>query len=355
MEMLSTLLDKLTGLIPTAAAVVICVLMIMAVRFLMNKGYAGSQGHKFRLQMILMVLSFCALLVVILTLPVSESTIGQLLSLLGILLSAAIALSATTFVGNIMAGLMLRAVKNFRGGDFVQVGEHFGRVSERGLFHIELQTEDRDLITLPNLYLVTNPVKVVRPSGTLVAAEVSLGYDADRELVGKQLCLAASDCGLEEPFVQVRDLGDYSVTYRVAGLLTEVRTLISARSKLREMMMDRLHQAGVEIVSPTFMNQRQLSVDQPVIPATNRRASPQEDGKDLPEDVVFDKADEAESLEKLRQRRDEFKVEMEKIKAALADVADDDQRRHLAEESDRVRARVESLERHIADRENAEK
>ena len=38
----------------------------------------------------------------------------------------------------------------------------FGRVTERGLFHTEIQTEDRDLVTLPNLYLVTNPVKVVR-------------------------------------------------------------------------------------------------------------------------------------------------------------------------------------------------
>ena len=157
---------------------------------------------------------------VILTLPVSETTIGQLLGLIGILLSAVIALSAMTFVGNIMAGLMLRAIKNFRPGDFVRVGDHFGRISERGLFHIEIQTEDRDLTTLPNQYLVTNPVKVIRSSGTLVTADVSLGYDVSRVVVERVLLEAATDAELKEPFVYVIGLGDFSVAYRIAGLLT---------------------------------------------------------------------------------------------------------------------------------------
>ena len=53
---------------------------------------------------------------------------------------------------------------------------------------------------------------------------------------------------LQEPFVQVVDLGDFSVTYRVAGLLTEVKQIISARSKLRRMMLDSLHDGGVDLV-----------------------------------------------------------------------------------------------------------
>ena len=45
-------------------------------------------------------------------------------------------LSSTTFIGNIMAGLMLRVVRSFRPGDFVHVGDYFGRVSEQSLFHV---------------------------------------------------------------------------------------------------------------------------------------------------------------------------------------------------------------------------
>jgi len=64
-------------------------------------------------------------------LPIEQSKRAQLLSLLGILLSGAIALSSTTFLGNAMAGLMLRALNNFKAGDFLSVKEEFGRVTER--------------------------------------------------------------------------------------------------------------------------------------------------------------------------------------------------------------------------------
>ena len=51
-------------------------------------------------------------------------------------------------------------------GDFISAGDQFGRVTERGLFHTEIQTETRDLTTVPNLFLVTHPVTTVRSSGT---------------------------------------------------------------------------------------------------------------------------------------------------------------------------------------------
>ena len=72
-------------------------------------------------------------------------------------------------------------------GDFIQCGEHIGRVSERGLLHTEIQPEGRDLITLPNLYLVSHPVSTVQPAGTLVECTVSLGYDVPREEIEEAL------------------------------------------------------------------------------------------------------------------------------------------------------------------------
>ena len=62
--------------------------------------------------------------VVIVFMPIGDTARGQLLGLLGLLLSAAVALSSTTFIGNAMAGLMLRAVRNFRTGDFIRIGEY---------------------------------------------------------------------------------------------------------------------------------------------------------------------------------------------------------------------------------------
>ena len=97
-------------------------------------------------------------------------------------------------------------------------------------------------------------MKVVRASGPIVSAEVSLGYDLARARVSDVMLQAALDAGLTDAFVHVRALGDFSVTYRVAGLLADVGSLISARSHPREHMLDALHGAGIEIVSPTFMN-----------------------------------------------------------------------------------------------------
>jgi hypothetical protein len=114
----------------------------------------------------------------------------------------------------------------------VRTGDQFGRVTERGPFHTELQTEDRDLTTLPDLFLITNPVTVVRYSGTIVSATVTLGYGVDHALAERLLCRAAEAAGLTEAFVHIVSLGDVSVEYRAAGLLTEVKHLLSAPTSL---------------------------------------------------------------------------------------------------------------------------
>lgn len=241
-------------------------------------------------QLILVAMAAIATIMIILELPIGDAQRGQLLSLFGLLLTGAVALSSTTLVGNAMAGLMLRAVRNFRAGDFIFVDGHFGRVSDQGLLHTEIQTEDRDLTTLPNLFLVTHPVKVVRSSGTIVSAAVSLGYDIDRTRIETYLLAAAEASALEEAFVQIVELGDYSVSYRVAGFLSNPKFLLTARSELRGQMLDALHKGGVEIVSPTFMNQRATSHKAliPRVPAARQ-------GKTQPpEQMMFDKADQAE-------------------------------------------------------------
>ena len=168
-----------------------------------------------------------------------------------------------------------------------------------GLLHTEVQTEFRDLVTVPNMYMVTQPMQVVRASGTIITAEVSLGYDVSHVHASKILCEAATSAGLSDAFVHVRQLGDFSVTYRTAGLLEDVKSLISARSGLREAMLDALHENAIEIVSPNFMNTRAVADDKHYIPEPVRERTRKQ--KTLAEDVVFDKAEEASSVEGIRK------------------------------------------------------
>jgi len=341
MDLLRDLVNGALQLVPTAVALAAMGIVLFLVHRLLERTRMAAEGGRFRNQLIMVGLTFVGGLVVILALPISDTLRGQLLSLIGILASAAIALSSTTVLGNALAGLMLRVMRNFRMGDFIRVGEHIGRVSERGLFHTEIQNEFRELITLPNLYVVTHPVTTIRSSGTLIWTTVSLGYDVPRTRVERLMLEAAEACGLEESFVHIEELGDHSVTYRVAGLLKDVKQLISSRSRLRECVLDALHRDGVEIVSPTFMNTRAFAPEDRFIPEP-AEAEPEAE-EPTPEDVVFDKAEEAESQEALQHEHDELSEEIQSLKERIKKSEDETEKKRLEKQRERLEAQRERL------------
>ncbi len=283
-------------------------------------------------QLTVLVLGLLFMIAVVLAMPFELSLKGELLRLFGLVVTAVIALASTTFVSNAMSGLMLSAVRSFHTGDFIRVGEHFGRVTEKGLLHTEIQSEDRDLITLPNLFIITQPVKVVRTTGTLISADVSLGYDVHRARVSEALKAAALDAELEEPFVQITELGSYAVTYRVSGFLQDVANLVTKRTQLRGRMLDALHAGGIEIASPTIMNQRPLAPDQVLMP--ERDFHPPEE--QAVETLMFDKAD-------LIQRIEKFETQQRTLVKELGDLNEQDGDHVVAEMRWRER-QIESIE-----------
>ncbi|MEZ4288900.1 MAG: mechanosensitive ion channel [Polyangiales bacterium] len=325
---------------------------IAAARFVLQRNGRrfGEESYLYR-QLFILILVIIVVVLFILMLPIERDTKSELLSLVGLFGSGAIALASTTVTSNALAGLMLRTIGNFRIGDFIIIKDDRGRVTEKGLLYTEIQTETRNLITLPNLYLVQNPVQVIRSSGTFVTAKVSLGYDVPRESIEAQLLAAASASDLSDAFVRIMELGDFSVTYQIAGMLKDVKYLITAESRLRQNMLDSLHNAGIEIVSPTFMNQRQYDPSATFIPAhSSPRHRPRRSESNHPEQHIFDKAENAERkselgeaiakceeeialLEKdppkdlseteVQKRVDELKSKLEEMKLATTSIDDE--------------------------------
>lgn len=313
--------------------------------------YFASRPHlKFRYQLMQIGGILLAVLLVILFMPFGDTLRGQLLGLYGLIISATIALSSTTLVGNIMAGLMLKAIGNLRPGNYITVGDYFGRISEMDLMHTEIQTEERDLTTLPNLYLVTHPVRVMRQSGTVLSVDVSLGYDVSRHQVEKLLIQAAQDVGLESPYVQIRQLGDFSVSYQVSGLLTDVKNLIGTRRDLRARTMDMLHNAGVEIVSPNFMNTRTVAKDQTFI-ARERQEPGTPASAPSPDSLIFDKAEKAESVSNLRDKLAEVEARIRGCDKVLADSPSEQAQAAATTEKEQQQQRAERLSALIARKE----
>ena len=308
----------------------------------MSRAYRGKRGKRLGRQLVQFGLGALALLLLLLLLPLPEDVRPELINLVGIVLSATIALSSTTFLSNAMAGVMLRAVRNFKTGDLIYCGDHKGRVSERGLLHVEIQTEDSDLVTMPNLFLVTHPLRVTNETSTLISAEVSLGYDVPRRRIEKLLTEAATEVGLKKPFVWILELGDFSVLYRIAGLLQPADRVLSTRSRLRGAMLDHLHRGGVEIVSPTFMNQRRLSSEEAVIPPSARRVHIDQN-QEHPEEVVFGKAKQAASLEKQQEEIDQIASEIQELKDKLDSLPEGSERNASAAQLERRKRQHEQL------------
>jgi small-conductance mechanosensitive channel len=249
-------------------------------------------------QFLVIGLGLVAILLAVLALPISDTARDRVLQLLGLVLTGILALSSTTFVANIMAGIMLRLVHSFYVGDFIRIGDAFGCVVERGLLHTEVQTEDRDLTTFPNLHLITNPVTVIRSSGSIISAKLSLGYDVPHEQAEKIFLEAATTAGLHDPFVHVLDIGNDAITYKVAGFLTEVQQILSARSHLKKQILSALHTNGIEIVSPHFINQRVLPTQARIIPQQIITEASGLAAETAPERLMFDKAEDAKEKER---------------------------------------------------------
>ncbi len=257
----------------------------------------------------------------ILVLPIEKDLKGEVLGFLGIIFSAGIALSSTTVLGNLIAGVMNNSMKRFRSGDLIKIGDFHGRVIKKSIFHIEIQLQDSNFITIPNLYIAKNPVKLTRKTNTVISTSVSLGYEISRIKVEKALIEAATAVGLKDPFVYIINLGDFSVTYKIHGFLEDSSKFFSANSLLNAEVMDKLHREKIEIVSPNFMNQRRVE---------NEEFIPKQEVKEtkritdeLPEDKVFDEAFESEKIEIKKDRLKDIDKRQEELKEKLKNTEDE--------------------------------
>ena len=152
-----------------------------------------------------------------------------------------------------------------------------------GNFQRELLMVGLSLVVLIALVLALPVTEATR--GSLIT--LSLGYDIHHDEIEKFLIQAAGSAGLVEAFVRIRALGDFSVTYEVSGRLGDTKTFLGSKSALHRAVLDSLHRNGVEIVSPTFMNQRQIAGGSVFIPSVEPAAPADPTRARGPDTLVF--------------------------------------------------------------------
>jgi hypothetical protein len=103
-----------------------------------------------------------------------------------------------------------------------------------------------------------------------------------------------------------------------------------------------LHGQGIEIMSPTYMNQRRVGDSEKIIPTMV-----QEDLSTQPvmaEDIVFDKAEQAEQTEDEKQK---FINNIQELETALKEAPEEEKKRikdEIAEGRERLKLLVQKAE-----------
>jgi len=194
-------------------------------------------------------------------------------------------LFTSSVLGNVLAYSVLEGTNEFKIGDRVQIGESYGDIVEVGMFYTRIKTIKDEVISIPNLTVMNKEMKNFSAlTEVLIYVSVSLGYDVDKDqakriliesaektsgilTTNKKTAVSLVDIESEEktgsllkdrkPFVLLRDLGNYSVTYEINAYTDQPNSLVNIKSELIDNILSEFKKAGIEILSPFHVAQRQ--------------------------------------------------------------------------------------------------
>lgn len=188
-------------------------------------------------------------------LPSSDSEVFQGVS---VFIGVIVSLGSSSIVGNVMAGLVMTYMRPFHIGDFIRFGDTEGEVIEKSLLVTRIRTRKNDIVTIPNSNMMSSQTSNYTFSaqryGIIVHTKVTIGYDEPHGKIEALLLQAAENTdGIKrtpKPFVRITALDDFYVEYEINGYTDRAKTLTTVYSALHQQMLDTMHGAGVEIMSP---------------------------------------------------------------------------------------------------------
>jgi hypothetical protein len=207
--------------------------------------------------------------------PMSDSDAFKGLSVMfGFMLT----LGSAGIVNQLMSGLVLVYSRALSVGDFVDLGETVGVVSEVGALSTKIINMRNEEVTIPNAVLVGSPIKnysrLAGARGTLVSTKVTIGYDTPWRQVHAMLIAAAEQTpglrSLPRPFVYQRGLADWYVEYELFAHMDKPLERVPVLSALHANIQDQFNTYGVQIMSPHFVIQPATTSS--FLPSTGMRA-----------------------------------------------------------------------------------
>jgi small-conductance mechanosensitive channel len=175
---------------------------------------------------------------------------------LGIVLS----LGSSTAISNMIAGYMMTYRRALKVGDRVKIGSAIGEVMNIRLQVIHLRSPKNEEIIIPNSQILTSEVlnysSLARTRGLILHTEVGVGYETPWRQVEAMLLIAADRTeGLPKesrPFVRLKKLGDFAVTYEVNVYCHDVKAMHRLYTLLHHNILDLFNEYGVQIMTPAY-------------------------------------------------------------------------------------------------------
>ena len=160
-------------------------------------------------------------------------------------------------ISNFVSGLLILALRPFRLGDEIVVGETEGSVERIDLRATQIRTYDGRLVLVPNQELFTS--RVVNNTASPVrrgSVEIFVGYDADLRRVARVVLAAIGETGgvIAEPppSARVRELGPNDVVVEARYWTDSRRSdFVATASSVRESIVEALRRAGIGLPDPS--------------------------------------------------------------------------------------------------------
>ena len=179
---------------------------------------------------------------------------ASLVALLGAA-GLAIGLALQGVLSGVASGVMLVVFRPIKVGDFVEVNGKMGTVMDISIFTTELATLDNVQVIMPNTAVWSNTITNYSIYDTRRAQWVfSVSYGANlaraEEIIRETITADPRSLTDPEPFLQVNNLGDYSVDFLVRFWVSSA-DYWQYQADMKRKVKEALDAGGIDIPFPT--------------------------------------------------------------------------------------------------------
>lgn len=215
-----------------------------------------SQGEEIVSTVDILVYYTALIFIILITLSILGISWKLLIPIAGAL-GIGIGFGLQNIVNNFISGFVILLAKTVKRGDWITLGENFGKIVDIGIRTSTIRTLDNVDIIIPNSQLISEQLINWSYSDNIVRIHIPVGvsYSSDVNLVRETLTEVAkkADFILNSPSAEARflEFGNSSLNFELLAWVDLRKTRIPlVKSNLNYMIWDAFKEKGIQIPFP---------------------------------------------------------------------------------------------------------